>query len=310
MHSPATSNVLKQTLLVIEDDGEQLDMLTEHFADSFHLLVSDNNEDALKLTVNAPIDLLMINVSSSTIDWLLLCSRLKEHPLTLDIPLLLYGKNVTQAMILPGLKAGALDFISLPIDFAILDAKIHNHMQLSAKLRTLALISCTDGLTGVPNRMQLDTTFSRFWYAAIRGQHELSVLMIDIDFFKGFNDNYGHVAGDECLKKVANAIYDSLQRESDAMGRYGGEEFLVLLPFTDKMGAELIGRSILTAIENLGIDNKASTVNEKVTVSVGVATLNHKDINDDTFNHPEYLIEQADKRLYEAKHQGRNRLVS
>jgi diguanylate cyclase (GGDEF)-like protein len=310
MHSPATSNVLKQTLLVIDDDGEQLDLLTQHFADSFHLLVSDNNEDALKQTINAPIDLLMINVSSSTIDWLLLCTSLKEHPLTLDIPLLLYGEVDSQTMILSGLKAGALDFISQPIDFAILDAKIQNHIRLSAKLRTLALISCTDGLTGVPNRMQLDTTFSRFWYAAIRGQHELSVLMIDIDFFKGFNDSYGHVAGDECLKKVANAIYDSLQRESDAMGRYGGEEFLVLLPFTDKMGAELIGRSILTAIENLGIDNKASTVNKKVTVSVGVATLNHKDINDETFNHPEYLIEQADKCLYEAKHQGRNRLVS
>nr|WP_264370827.1 response regulator [Paraglaciecola polaris] len=185
MHNPAASNVLKQTLLVIDDDGEQLTELTAHFAGAFHLLVSANNEDALQLTINAPIDLVIINISSNNIDWLLLCTRLKEHPLTLDIPVILFGQQCSHDLMLAGLEAGALDVIACPIALDILDVKIRNHMQLSAKLRTLALISCTDGLTGVPNRMQLDTTFNRFWYAAIRGQHELSVLMIDIDFLKG-----------------------------------------------------------------------------------------------------------------------------
>ncbi|WP_166422695.1 diguanylate cyclase [Paraglaciecola sp. 20A4] len=310
MQNPATPNILKQTLLVIGDVDERLGRFTTHFSKSFLLLISSDTEEALKLTLNEPIDLVMICVSSDNIDWLLLCSHLKEHPLTLDIPIILYGQEPSKTVLVSGLEAGALDFVSLPLDFDILDVKIRNHMQLSAKLRTLALISCTDGLTGVPNRMQLDTTFHRFWYAAIRGQHEFSVLMIDIDFFKGFNDTYGHVAGDECLKKVATTIRDCLQRESDAMGRYGGEEFLVLLPFTDKTGAELIGRLILSTIEKLGVENTSSTVSGKVTVSVGVASLMHSEINDENFNHPEFLIERADKCLYAAKHQGRNRLVS
>ena len=310
MHNPESANVLKQTLLVVDSPGEMLEALSCQFSSSFHLLVCNDNEEVLKLALNAPIDLILIRVSPRYSDWLLICTRLKKHPLTIDIPLILYGEDRPESLILSGLEAGALDFVELPADIAMLNIKIRNHMQVSAKLRTLALISCTDGLTGVPNRMQLDTTYNRFWYAAIRGQHELSVLMIDIDLFKGFNDTYGHVAGDECLKKVATTIQGSLQRESDAMGRYGGEEFLVLLPFTDKVGAQKIAEMILHNVEALDIKNKASTVNGKVTVSIGVATLKHHDINDHTFNHPEFLVDQADRCLYQAKKQGRNRLVS
>lgn len=310
MQSQAPNHPLKQTLLLVEQDPLIQRVFKDHFKLSYRLLITASGKEAYELAINDQIDMAVINIQTSDISGFDTCINLKHHPVCVDIPIILIGATQSPAHIIFGLNLGAIDFISIPLDISILAAKIKNHMQLAAKLSALAVISCTDGLTGVPNRLQLDTSLNRAWYAAIRGQHPLSLLMIDIDYFKRFNDTFGHVAGDECLKRVAQTIKNALHRDSDAMGRYGGEEFVVVLPFTDLQGAMLIGRDILVQIEDLDIDNPRAKTTKKVTVSIGVATLDPTQEIDYTSAQPEDLIKRADKTLYRAKKQGRNRIVA
>ncbi|MFT6899034.1 MAG: diguanylate cyclase (GGDEF)-like protein [Paraglaciecola sp.] len=306
----APSHPLKQTLLLADQDPLLQKVFKDHYSLSYRLLITSSGKEAYELAINDQIDMAVLNIQTTDISGFDTCTHLKQHPVSADIPVILIGATPSPAQITFGLNLGAIDFISTPVDISILTAKIKNHMQLAAKLSALALISCTDGLTGVPNRMQLDTSLNRAWYAAIRGHHHLSLLMIDIDYFKRFNDTFGHVAGDECLKRVAQTIQNALHRDSDSMGRYGGEEFAVVLPFTDLQGAKLIGQHILEEIERLDIDNPKAKTTKKVTVSIGVATLDPAQEIDYTHAQPEDLIKRADKTLYRAKKQGRNTIVA
>lgn len=310
MQSHTSGNGAKQTLLLVDTDPHTQNVFKQQFEPKYCVLITSSGEQAYNLALSHPIDMAIINTQTSDISGFDTCAKLKQHPICSDIPIIFVGSDLCSKRIVLGLQLGAIDAITAPLDMPVVAAKINNHMQLAAKLNALALISCTDGLTGVPNRLQLDTTLNRAWHAAIRSRHPLSLLMIDIDFFKRFNDSFGHVAGDECLKQVAQTIQKALHRDGDVMGRYGGEEFAVVLPFTESQGATVIAQQILADIEGLDIDNPGAKTSKKVTVSIGVATLDPTLQMDYTHAKPEDLINRADKTLYRAKKQGRNRVVA
>ena len=177
--------------------------------------------------------------------------------------------------------------------------------QLMRTNRELERLSTLDTLTGLANRRRFDVSLRSEWRRAARDNHPLSLILCDIDCFKGYNDTYGHPAGDEVLVRVADAIRDSLRRPADLAARYGGEEFIVILANTDSAGAVALAEKIREGVEAMRIRHEASTVSEWVTVSFGVAT-----IVPDPDREPQELIDRADRALYTAKESGRNRVCS
>lgn len=177
--------------------------------------------------------------------------------------------------------------------------------KLEESVISLEKLSNQDGLTGIPNRYCFDEFISREIKRAKRDKSPISLIMIDIDFFKQFNDSYGHQAGDNCLIKVANTINESLKRPSDLAARYGGEEFVVVLPGSNEEGAIAFAEKVRQMIERLEIEHKGSNIHKKVTISLGIYTACPGESTD-----MEEMIENADKALYKAKAEGRNRTAN
>ena len=175
--------------------------------------------------------------------------------------------------------------------------------ELARSNRELHRLSSLDGLTGVANRRQFDTTLDREWQRSSRAQTALSLIFADIDFFKRYNDFYGHQAGDDCLKKVASALEETVHRPADLVARYGGEEFVIILPETTEEGALAIADKMLRKIVDLNIPHEESDAASHVSLSIGIATM-----MPDEDELPETLIRAADQALYQAKEHGRNRI--
>jgi diguanylate cyclase (GGDEF)-like protein len=171
----------------------------------------------------------------------------------------------------------------------------------------LTQMSMLDGLTGVANRRWFDLEIKKEWRSAMRTQEPLSLVILDVDFFKNYNDNYGHLRGDECLTAVASALQQQVHRTSDLLARYGGEEFVMLLPNTHAEGAMMLAENARLAVEELKIEHSGSKVSSFVSISLGVVTMvpqiDHGNLGLDS------LLEKADLALYQAKNQGRNRAV-
>jgi diguanylate cyclase (GGDEF)-like protein/PAS domain S-box-containing protein len=170
--------------------------------------------------------------------------------------------------------------------------------------KALERLSTMDGLTGIANRRHFDEFLDREWRRAARDKGKLSLVMCDIDFFKRYNDTYGHQKGDECLEKVAGVLNGTINRPGDLVARYGGEEFAVVLPDTDREGATRVAQTLQAKIEAMGLPHESSTVNKVVTISLGVAT-----VSPAPGSSPGTLVAAADQALYQAKHTGRNRVV-
>lgn len=182
------------------------------------------------------------------------------------------------------------------------DLERANYLLIAAN-RKLEVYSQTDGLLGIANRQFFDTRLHDEWNRARRDRAPISLLMIDVDFFKNYNDEYGHPAGDACLQAVAQAAAGKMVRAVDLLARYGGEEFVVVLPNTAAKGAYQVALSICQAVEQLEIPHVASSVAAHVTVSIGVAT-----VVPERHALPAQLVAAADQALYAAKQQGRNRV--
>jgi len=161
------------------------------------------------------------------------------------------------------------------------------------------------GLTGIPNRRQFDDVLAHEWHVAMRTQQPLSLLLMDVDFFKAYNDHYGHGAGDDCLIQVAKILVAAKQRTTDLVARYGGEEFVAILPQTDVAGAESFAQGVLAAVSGLQIPHMLSEIAPIVTISIGVAT-----DRPNTESESKALLAAADDCLYKAKAKGRNCVVS
>lgn len=177
--------------------------------------------------------------------------------------------------------------------------------QLSTLQKTLEELSYKDGLTGVANRRMFDSVMEKEWIEARRSGQPLSLVILDIDYFKQYNDHYGHLQGDRCLRRVAQTLLAASTRARDFLGRFGGEEFILILPDTDAPSAAHVAERCRKLILDQGIAHAGSGVGPTLTISAGVATL----VPSGNGEHVE-LIERVDKRLYQAKQEGRNRVVS
>lgn len=179
---------------------------------------------------------------------------------------------------------------------------VHQRQALEVANERLAMLSVTDGLTGIANRRHFDETLAAEWLREARHQEPLALLIIDIDHFKGYNDHYGHLAGDECLRRVAQILQSCLRRSGEVVARYGGEEFALLMPATSNQEALLMAQRCMDQLADADIAHAASTTAPRLTLSIGVASA----VPDPAFK-PEALVDAADAALYRAKNGGRNR---
>ena len=295
---------VRQKVLIVDDVPTNIMVLNEILQNDYRIFFSTSGQNALNLAIKESPDLILLDVMMPEMDGFEVCVQLKTNVATRDIPVIFVTAMGEVADEAHGLEVGAIDYITKPISPSIVKMRVKNHLEMKRQRNLLSDLSSRDGLTGIPNRRRFDEFFEQEWRRAERVGLPLSLIMMDIDFFKPFNDNYGHSAGDVCLKKVAHALLDCVKRPADLVARYGGEEFSCILPETDIIGASSVAKDLRDHIRKLQIPHDYSKVTNHVTISIGVATVIPP--------YPEHytvLIEKADKQLYRAKMEGRDRIV-
>ena len=291
----------KQVILVVDDMPANIQILASLLGERYIVKAARSGEKALAIARSEnPPDLILLDVVMPGMDGYQVCRQLKAEPDTANIPVIFVTSLSDEEDEEKGLKMGAVDYITKPFRTAIVMARVENHLNLKRYQDLLKRQSSLDGLTGLPNRRAFDELIEQEWRRGARLKTKLSLIMLDVDHFKQFNDHYGHLAGDDCLRQVGQELA-SVGRSIDFVGRYGGEEFACILPHTDLQGAEKVAERLKKAIVGLGITHEYSSAAPQVTISMGVATA--LPVNERS---PEELIDAADKMLYEAKDSGRN----
>jgi diguanylate cyclase (GGDEF)-like protein len=292
----------KPRLLVVDDQPVNIQALYQAFAADHQVFMATSGEQALALCASKQPDLVLLDVVMPGMDGYEVCRRMKADEAMRDIPVIFVTAHSDEAAETRGLDAGAVDFISKPINPTIVRARVRTHLTLKAQSDLLRQWVYVDGLTGVYNRRCFDEHLAAEWGRAVRAGTPLSVVLIDVDFFKRYNDRYGHQAGDDCLKRVAASLKASIKRPGDLVARYGGEEFVCLLPDTPLAGALELARQLGAAVHDLQIEHADSAAASVVTVSLGVCGK-----REDAVGTPEAFVREADAQLYIAKSEGRHR---
>jgi len=292
----------KPKVLIIDDVPENIRMLMENLKNDYAIVPATDGETAIKmLQAHALPDLILLDIVMPGTDGYEICKRLKSDEFTKDIPIIFITGKDTQEDEIKGLKLGAVDYITKPFCMPIVKARVNTHIELKKHRDVLEDLSNLDGLTGIPNRRRFDEYLDLQWQYAQRSDTWLSLVMIDIDHFKAFNDFYGHGGGDDCLKKVAHRLSDTAKRPNDMVARYGGEEFACLLPVTEIDGAINLAEDMRQNIISLSIPHEKSSASDFVTISLGAASL-----KPNARLSASMLMNEAAKALYEAKHDNRN----
>ncbi|MGO2129716.1 MAG: GGDEF domain-containing response regulator [Pseudoalteromonas prydzensis] len=269
------------------------------------IFLVESGEQALTFIQSTQVDLIILDIVMPGIDGYEVLVRLKENPTTQAIPVIFISANTSHDDEAKGFELGAMDYIAKPFSTAIVRARVRNQLLIKQKNDLLEVLASIDGLTEIPNRRYLDENLSREWRRSQRTGTPLSVLLMDIDHFKRYNDCYGHRAGDDCLKRVAHALVAACERGSDFVARYGGEEFAAVLPNTNQQDAWQCANKLRDAVNALNIPHKTSLNADHVTISIGVATTEFGQV------YAEHtLLEEADLALYEAKATGRDKIVA
>ncbi len=291
-----------QTVLIVDDEPANIRFLVELLKDDYHLRTTTSGEKAIAIMQSDdPPELILLDIIMPGMDGFEVCRILKDDPRTRHIPVIFITSRAQEQDEVIGFEAGAVDYIVKPFSPVIVRARIKIHAELSYLRKKLEYQSYNDGLTGIANRRQLDMSLQHDWDLALREGLMLACIMIDIDHFKLFNDAFGHLAGDNCLRQVASALKGELHRQTDIVGRYGGEEFCCILLGTDLAGAHQIASKFQAAVNALNISHAADSPTPVVSISQGVAVCRpHFGLS------PESLMQAADKALYAAKIAGRD----
>ncbi len=294
----------KATLLVVDDAPDNLNMMRMLLKDDYQVKVANCGEKALEIAFSAnPPDLILLDITMPGMDGYEVCRRLQGDPLTRRIPVIFttVKHEIEDEEI--GLDLGAVDYIVKPYRIPIIGARVRTHLRLKRQADLLESLAKIDGLTHIPNRRAFDEALDLEWRRSCRVKSPLSVLMVDVDFFKDYNDAYGHGKGDTCLVQIAETLAAVISRPGDLAARYGGEEFAAVLPNTGAEGAYHLAERLCLALKSLAIPHAHSSAAEHVTVSVGFSTACCSDELT-----PEDLLRCADLSLYRAKEGGRNRV--
>lgn len=294
----------KQTILIVDDVTQNIIILNATLKDEYNTLFAKSGEEALKITKQMKPDLILLDVMMPGMNGFEVCEELKKDEELKNIPVIFVTALNDTSNESEGLNLGAVDYIRKPFNIDIVKLRVRNHLQMKQNRDKLLQLSNTDRLTGIANRRGIMEVFEREIKRAVRNQTPIGFSMLDIDFFKLYNDNYGHLAGDITLHAVAQALSSTLKRPTDIVGRFGGEEFLCILPDTDQQGMQKISADMLQAIVDLSIPHQYSKVSNVITVSIGACSLVPM------YENPvEYYVNLADMALYQSKNNGRNRIT-
>jgi diguanylate cyclase (GGDEF)-like protein len=295
----------KGRILIVDDQMTNVKVLANGLKDDYIIVAANSGAKALKLAeANPAPDLILLDVVMPQMDGFEVLRALKNNPKTQKIPVMFVTALDGLVDERHGLELGAVDYITKPFKLPIVQARVLTQMSLKLKTDLLEQASYVDGLTGIANRRNFDLMLNKEVPRLARYARPLGLLMFDIDYFKPFNDHYGHGKGDECLIKVAHALQAVVKRPGDLLARYGGEEFVVLLPEADAQGVASLAERCRQAVEALQYEHAFSDASSWVTVSVGGATA-HVNNSEQAIA----LLKQADDALYQAKEKGRNCVV-
>jgi len=324
-------DIIERVYILIVDDNPGNILVLEGLLENLdcNIITACSGNSALGLMLEYDFALVLLDVQMPEMDGFETAMLMKGSERTKGIPIIFVTAiSKEQLSIFKGYEVGAVDYLFKPIEPIILKSKVKVFLELNEQKRLLKKqaellelkvkellelkevncylenLSTVDGLTGIPNRRRLDQFIEMSFKNAMREQQPVALVMADIDYFKAFNDNYGHLKGDDCLIIVAKTLLSCIKRPTDLVARYGGEEFIAVLPNTDKKGALLVAERMRESIDKLAVTHEYSQVAACVTISLGVAEMIPK--QSDTILEFIHIVDNA---LYQAKQNGRNRVV-
>jgi diguanylate cyclase (GGDEF)-like protein len=292
----------KANVLVVDDDELTTEIICNALSEICQAHSASTGQEALAFCERVIPDLILLDINMPEMNGDALFATLSNDKLTSSIPVIFITSDTSLETENKCWEAGCRDFVTKPFSALTLKHRISSHIENKKMSDYLQEQASTDGLTGISNRRYFDKYLEKQCRLANRSHRPISLLMVDIDQFKSYNDTYGHQFGDDCLKRIAKLLSNSLTRPTDYVARYGGEEFAIVLPDTDKKGASIVSRKILEAVKQLKIAH-ASVERQIVTASIGAASLSETQIS------PTNLISKADENLYLAKASGRDTYV-
>jgi len=308
----------RQKILIIDDTPANIQILNEFLQQDYAIFFSTNGPDGVRIAQQELPDLILLDIMMPEMDGYEVCAKIKTDPLTRQIPVIFITAMNAEEDEAKGLDAGAIDYITKPVSAPIVKARVKNHlelkrhrdelkkltMELDKKNQELNMLAREDALTGLANRRYFDEVLDAEIKRASRSGQLLSLILCDVDFFKSYNDHYGHVAGDRCLQAIGKVLLQNFKRVSDLPARYGGEEFAVIFPDTPPGNAGQLAEKLRQEMIAHAIPHAFSTTAEFVTLSFGVVeALPTRERN------ASWFINAADKALYQAKENGRNQVV-
>ena len=294
----------KPVIMVVDDEIANIETIGAILDQDYEILFARSGEQAIQIAGKNPLDLILLDVIMPGLDGYETCRRLKLDPKLADVPVIFTTGLHTVEDEIQGLSAGAIDYVIKPVKPVSLRQRVGNHVELKRMRDRLVNMTMIDPLTGLGNRRMLQSQLDEIVPRLASTKESLSLILLDIDFFKPFNDIYGHPAGDTCLQKVAAALDGSMRRGSDFCARYGGEEFACVLPATELGGAIQLAEDMRSSVEALAIPHSGSAITDRVTISVGLVSF---------LCESEAAVSscfaEADALLYTSKNNGRNRVT-
>jgi diguanylate cyclase (GGDEF)-like protein len=305
---------MQSKILIVDDNPDMIRLMGRILSSMGQLRFATSAPAALHLARELVPDLILLDTEMPGMNGYEMCEALKADSALCEVPVIFVTAHSGVEFELRGLEIGAVDFIGKPISEPLLVARVKTHLRIKQLTDELKRIATIDALTEVSTRRSFDTALLKEWQRSQRNGEPISLLLVDVDHFKRFNDHYGHPAGDACLRNVAMALRSSVLRPTDLVARYGGEEFALLLPDTPRAGAQRVAQRVLEAVNDMAMPHDASPTATHVTVSVGICCNDNPGLSalhSDSACHAlriyetTDLLKGADQALYAAKHAGR-----